>query len=187
MAGHAGTIALGSHNLLFNTPNQQFTITYSGLESARSMDFYLQVSDGGADNGGVMAGPVITGIDVVTGTAFATNNTGQSDLTVHPLIRGVHVETSSGTGPLGGKVLATVTIDTTNMAPDVYTLSAVNVGAGLAGGPYSTHLFGSTGNDLNPLITSGSITVLSTPEPASGALLALAGLALFRRRRVTER
>ena len=67
----APVIDVGTHYLL---PNDMRTIpiAVSGGDPVQGLDFFVQVADGGAINGGTATTPAITGIDIIgPGTLFS--------------------------------------------------------------------------------------------------------------------
>ncbi len=165
-------IDVGDHLLLPNTPGQTVFITVSAdaADAVAGCNFNAQIAGGGIAYGG-QAGPAISAVDMETGTIFAGNNTGQSDLGSLAQLATLSIVTASGTVPADG-LLATLTIDTTGLATPGATWP-LELGQTL-NGP----------TDFAPapaVITEGTIQII--PEPTSLALLALPALALLRRRR----
>jgi hypothetical protein len=122
MATFAGAAAInaGMHTLAPNMPGQQVQIQVSGGEAVSGIDFFVQVGDGGTTVGGDDTGPTITQVDFVTGTIFATNNTGVFTDPA-PLIWGATTTTSTGTVAASG-LLATLTVDTTGITSGQFDL-----------------------------------------------------------------
>jgi hypothetical protein len=117
---HAASVSAGMHVLAPNTPGQQVQILVSGGEAVSGVDFFVQVGDGGTAGGGDDTGPIITNLDLLTGTIFAANNTGVfTDPT--PLLWGATTTTSSGSVSASG-LLATLTIDTTGITAGQFDL-----------------------------------------------------------------
>jgi hypothetical protein len=168
-------------------PGQQIQIFVSGGASVSGLSFGLQVGDGGLINGGSDDGPLITLVDLVTGTIFEANNGGQNDLNPLPdLLAFSSITTAAGSLVADG-LLATVTFD----------------GTGFGGRSLSLHLTGVAGTDttfvddlgfeIAAQIANGTITVTTAvPEPVTSALAlgafgALAGAARRRRQRSASR
>jgi hypothetical protein len=119
-ATRAASVNVGTHFLAPNTSGQQVPILVTGGEPVSGVDLFVQVGDGGAAVGGDDTGPMITNLDLVTGTIFAGNNTGAfTDPT--PLIWGATTTTTSGSIPANG-LLATLTIDTTGILTGQFDL-----------------------------------------------------------------
>lgn len=165
-------INVGTHLLAPNTPGQTIQIFVSTTDANRigGCNLNAQVDGAGPPYGGI-AGPVITEANLVAGTIFAGNNSGQTDLGSVPMLAMYSIVTNSGTVEASG-LLVTLTIDTTGyFTPgQTWTLQLGNT------------LNGAT--DFAPTaatIVDGSITL--TPEPGTLALLGLGAAGLLRRRR----
>jgi hypothetical protein len=161
----APTIDVGSHLLLPNTPHQAITIDVTGGDAVQGLNFYAQIADG--------TGPKIESVDLLAGTIFASNNTGQQNPESLPQTLFASTTTSAGTVAADG-VLATLWIDTTGF----------NVGDG----PWSLNLVGTDDSDTDFAgvfadVTNGMIDIQAVPEPATLGLLSIGALGLLRRRR----
>jgi uncharacterized repeat protein (TIGR02543 family) len=177
----AETITLGTINLAAETAGQQVAVDVSGTDQTAGMDLYFVV-------GGGTTGPTITNVDMTTGTiwggtAFQTEIPGGNSRT--SLWSCV---TASGTVLANGKI-ATVTFDTTGIAPGSYPISLSFMGYGSAfadeyGGELSTTLFDGTlvvpgatytvtysGNEN----TGGTAPVDGSSPYASGATVTVLG------------
>jgi len=150
-------IDVGHHVLLPDTPGQTFQVSVTGGDLVQGLNFNLQVADGGPEWGGVIDGPAIEALDILTGTIFDGNNTGTVDLDggppsgsdIAPQYEGRSTTTDSGSVPASG-LLATVTIDTTGFSSgtwDLFLSNTLNGPTDFAGLPAS--------------ITDGSIRVLA--------------------------
>jgi hypothetical protein len=167
-AAHGATILVGEHNLLPDTPGQTIQIFVTGGNAVQGLNFNGQVADGGPEVGGSIDGPNITSADILTGTIFGSNNTGQQDPGSFPQLAIRTTSTSSGTVTADG-LLATLSIDTTGFLKGSWPLKlgdTLNGPTDFAGIPIT--------------ITDGSIAV---PEPAGAALLLIAGAGVTTRRR----
>jgi len=184
---NAALVAVGTHNLLANSPNQKITIQVTGGEQIAGEDLFAQIGDGGPINGGTNTKPIFTNVDIITSTIFVGNNSGaQGDPNGippgsnagHPLIWLDSTVTNTGTVPANG-LLATLTIDTTGVNSGTFSLLLTGVANTL--GSFNTTLRASSGDPIPLTVTNGRITVV-TPEPASG-MLGVAGMTLLLSRR----
>lgn len=152
------TITVGNSVLLPNRANQNITINVSGGVAVSGLDFNVEIAAGGTVNGGT-AGPAITAVNLVTGTIFGGNNSGQQNFTSNsPQVYEGGIATTSGTVNATG-LLATLTIDTTGFQGNTFSLKLS--GFGNAGASGNTD-FGVDSN-LNPIpatITNGNIVTL---------------------------
>jgi hypothetical protein len=159
-------IQVGDHNLLANTPGQALTISVTGGDLVEGLNLYLQIDD---EN----TGPKIQSIDVLTGTIFQGNNTGQTVQALNetgdlPYWMGYATVTTASGNVAANGLLATVIVDTTGFTSGTWSLNA-NFNYG--GDPYQS--------DFGPMLATslnGSITIV--PEPGTLVLLVTAGLGL---------
>lgn len=125
----------------------------------------VQVEDSGPGALGTVLGPTITGMEVLVGTPFSLNNTGQVNPGSAPQFANRTTTTQSGTIALPASdpfLLGTVTFDTTGFfAGESFQLI---LGATING---STAYFDESGTRLVPEILDGLLVVV--PEPASMA------------------
>ena len=106
------TIVVENDVLLPNRAGQTIQIMVSGGTAVSGVDFNAEIAGGGTVNGGT-AGPAITNVDLVTGTIFAGNNSGQQNIPSNsPQVYEGGISTTSGTVAASG-LLATLTINTT--------------------------------------------------------------------------
>jgi hypothetical protein len=182
------TIQLPNLDLQPNLANQDFTFlvqNISGLDVLLTgVQLELIVADGGPGVGGSIVGPAIQQVSVTTpGTLlFGSNNTTDRGHGAYP---GNEVfqrltSTSSGTVTISAgssPTLATITFDTTGVAPGEYSWSAATSPNGPS---FFTDM--SSGGVLNPTLIDGTLTVV--PEPQQYALAVGLGLlaAAFGRR-----
>jgi hypothetical protein len=148
-------ITVGHYNLLPNTPNQKIQIFVSTNNTfVQGTNVEVQIADGGTAAGGTVVGPKITNVDVVNGTIFQSNNSGQhGGGSIVPQVYEAIVLTSSGAVKASG-LLATITVDTTGFNGGTFPL--------LLG----STLNGSTDFTVIPaIITNGSITITPPPPP----------------------
>ncbi len=174
-AGAAGpSITVGSYFLAANTPHQPIAIRVSGVQGVAGVDLNAP-SAGGTGT----FYPLFSGVDLTTGTLFAGNNNGASDMGsgTFPRVATWSLLTAAGTVSSADGLLATLYIDTTGESSGTYSLSLSNT----LGGP--TVFYDSTGLTKIPItIADGSFTIV--PEPASAAFFLLAApVFLLRRKR----
>lgn len=147
------TIDVGTIVLEPNTANQVVEIYVHGGDEVTGLDFHVMVANGGLEmeatgaipTGTGIRGPSITAVDIVTGTIFANNNTGQVDSLAglsFPQLGFRSTSTQSGSVVAEG-LLARVTLDTTGYFEGSFDLSLtaggiptsfVDVAASLADG-----------------------------------------------------
>ena len=153
-------IVVGEHELLPDTPNQSIEIMVSGGDNVQGLNFRVQVADGGTHPmaGGSIDGPMISNIDLLSGTIFDGNNTGQNDILSLPQVWVQSTTSANDTVPADG-LLATVTIDTTGFMEGEFDL---RVGDTLD----NATDFAGVAVD----ITDGLLRI-SVPEPASATVL----------------
>jgi uncharacterized repeat protein (TIGR01451 family) len=146
-------IQVGNYQLKANTPNQKIQIFVSGDRLVQGTNVEVQIGDGGAAFGG-QSGPVITSVDVLHGTIFATNNSGQSGTgSIVPQIFEATTTTKVG-AVLASGLLATITVDTT----------------GFNGGSFPLLLSGTLNGNTDfagiaARVNNGSITIIPPPPP----------------------
>ena len=112
IAQAASAIVVGNHMLLAETPNQSIQLFITGDITAGAVDLYQVI------NGGVGPAPLVTGIDLATGTVF-TPGTGTAIFPAPNNLPGLTpaaLNTSTATDPSGwplmNGLLATVTFST---------------------------------------------------------------------------
>lgn len=157
----APMINVGTHELFADTPGQTLEIYVSGGDAVSGVNFNIQVADGGPETGGSIDGPVITGLDILTGTIFAASNSGSVNPEAlagldYPQWESRTTLTAGGTVAASG-LLATVTLDTTGFsAGQSFDL--------IMGGP--TALNGPTDfAGLTAVITNGLINLVAAGIP----------------------
>ena len=165
-------IDVGTHVLHPDTANQtiQLFITDALADTqAQGLNLRVQIADGGFEAGGSILGPMINQVDILTGTIFDANNTGQIDNLSLPQIFVQTTTTATGTVGADG-LLATFNFDTTGIMSGTYAFMLADTLDG------STNLGG-----LSVDITNGWIQV-HNPEPTTLAiLLAGSAFAVWRR------
>jgi hypothetical protein len=130
----------------------------------------------GIDTGG----PVITALDVVSGTIFDPNNNGLLNDGLNSSVAFGGTKTSSGTvnitsdsDPVNTKKLASLTLNTAGVAPGTYTYTLQPILSGeTEPSPTTYTLAGTTPPDRQPTLLTGQLTVV--PEPS--ASMAVTGL-----------
>lgn len=152
--GLGSKIVVGRHQLEPDAAGQQIQIFVTGNDQVHGMNFNLQVADGGPAVGGVVSGPVITAVDLVSDQEmiFFGKSTQPVNPGSFPQIALRAVTTSSGTVVADG-LLATITVDTRGVAPGTYALTmgeTLNGASDFAGVPID--------------IVEGSITIGTSSE-----------------------
>jgi len=120
----APIVVVGNHALRPNMANQTIAIGVTGADPIEGLNFRIQVEDGGPlpPAAGPPTGPVITSVDLITGTIFADNFSEQTDLLRLDQIWVQSVTTESGTVIADG-LLATVTFDTSGFTQGSFRLA----------------------------------------------------------------
>ena len=144
-------------------PLQDLTISVSGGDAVAGVEFFAQIEDGGAVNGGSNTKPTITAIDLIGAGKVFVGGLGSNPQSPGPLIRWDDVTVPS-TVPAAG-TLATVTIDTIGAAGGSYTLRLQNVYSSVYSGGLNTNFPYSP----TPTINDGRIVILHTMTRDSGA------------------
>jgi hypothetical protein len=173
------TIIVGDHVLLPNTAGQIVQIFVSSNTQVAGLDMNAQVADSGPLALGSIVGPGIVG-DIITGTIFASNNTGVGDGDGGAFgnqVEFLSTTTASGT-VLANGLLVTLTVDTTGLDS--------NSPGDLGPGHWSLRLFDTVNGPTDfadPLINASNVIVdgsliIPSPEPTSIVLglFAIAGL-----------
>jgi hypothetical protein len=160
----APVIEGGTYYLQPGLTGQVLAVTVSGGDAVPGVEFYVQIGDGGAANGGTDTAPAIAAIDLVgTGMVFH-DAAGSNPRSNGPLIwmddvvipDTIPPTVPPPTVPAAG-TLATVTINTTGAAGGSYALRLQGVNTLDYPGGLSTHFtpFGPT-----PTIHDGRIVIL---------------------------
>jgi len=155
---------VGNHVLAPNISGQPLGLTVSGGTQVGALDLSVEVADGGLANGGTVgpkftfpAGGSFLGADLITGTIFAQNNSGQQNVTTQSQVYSGSISTASGTVPAAG-LLATLNFDTTGIAPGTYSLKL----AGFRNGAVSGNTDFGIDPNLQPIpaaVTNGNLIV----------------------------
>lgn len=113
-ASATSTILVGEYALRPNRAGQQVQVMVSGGDAVQGVNLFVQLADGGVFAGGTATGPIITGVNITSGTIFTGNNTGARGGPDGPLFWEMGTTTATGTVTTQG-LLATITIDTTGI------------------------------------------------------------------------
>ena len=165
-------IDVGNHVLQPDDPGQTIQVFVSGGDLVEGLNFNAQIADGGPEAGGAVRGPHITTADIVTGTIFANDNTGQRDPGSFPQIAIRRTTTNDDDTVMAQGLLATLAIDTTGFTSGTFPLKlgdTLNGPTNFAGVP--------------AMITDGSISIVPEPTAPFIALSTAALLCLPRRSR----
>lgn len=153
---------------LFTFP---ITATSDSGETLSGLDLYLVMD---------ALGPIITEVNLISGTVFEPNNSGQFDFGIPEYLTpgrtpGYTVTTAAGSVPLG--TVALITIDTTGIAAGTYPLALTSDVLG----PSAAYNQGG----VPGIFTNGSVTVIPEPSSVVIALFGAAGIGAvaIRRRR----
>ena len=99
-------VTIGDHELMADTAGQQVKIFVTGGDLVGGVNLRLQISDG-------VSGPVITDVDLVTGTIFAASNPFTFEVPVSPrLVEAGAAAGLSVSGVAAEGLLATLTVST---------------------------------------------------------------------------
>jgi hypothetical protein len=160
-------ITVGSHQIVAGEANQVIPLYVTGGQMVQGLDFYIELGDGGAPNGGSDTIPIISNVDIVgPGTLFNQSNTGQFDTFASDLLWAVSTTTDAGVIDeiAADGLLAYVTIDAAGTsAGESYSLSLTGVAVGIFGPPGVDTGFAGVAAD----ITNGVLEVVSSIEPVA--------------------
>jgi len=112
-------VGVGSHGLLADTADQQIELFVTGGANVAGLNFNAQVADG-------ESGPIISDVDLETGTILAGNNTGQTDNGSNDRQKFFSITTSNGTVAAEG-LFATLTVDTSGIFDGEFDLTLTDV------------------------------------------------------------
>ena len=147
--------------------------TAAELLATLGIQFNIQIGDGS------VTAPLITGVDILTGTIFQNNNTTPSGGQDGDNTWRWEIGTTAATSPYpsvptGYSTVATVTFDTTGFSSGTWDLSLTT--------PQGSTAYIDTNTPVGPLpmtITDGTLTVLPVPEPINAALPIFGGLVVL--------
>lgn len=175
-------VQVGNNDLAANSVGQvvNLFIQNTGTTSADDVQvfgisFNVQIADGSTST----SAPNLTGVDILTGSVFASNNTGQQNPTMTVHHWNATTTTSSGAATLVHGTtteIGQLTIDTTGFSSGSWALSLTLYNGG-------THYFDNHANPIVPTITDGTITVVPEPNSAVGASCMLLAMVAFLRRK----
>ncbi len=156
----APTLVVGTHDLLANQPNQKVPLYVRGGQRVGGVNLYVQSGDGGPEltQLGLPAGtrgPAITGIDLGTGTIFATAPDRPSVSLTLPQVGFATLAIAEPQSWVAAEgLLATLTIDTSGLLGGTFDLKLDQILPGLQDGPFSTDFGG-----LPIRISNGSLQI----------------------------
>jgi len=193
-------IVVGDHDIL-PEPNQRIPIHVvpeAGDPDIEGALFVVQIADGGPELGGTIPGPSIQYVQLVenlsdpnnTGafgpTIFDADNEGQFGVggsppgSLRPQVYDINTVTSLGGSVTADGLLGIITLDGSGFGLgetfDVLLKDTLN-------GPTVFNIAGS-GQEILPVITNGTVTIVPEPGTAAMLLAGMVGLLLWRRRRV---
>jgi hypothetical protein len=144
----APTLVVGSHNLLPNQSNQKVPLYVRGGQRVGGVNLYVQSGDGGPEltQLGLPAGtrgPALTGIDLVTGTIFASTPDRPSVLLTLPQVGFATLAIAEPQSWVAAEgLLATLTVDTTGLFGGTYDLKLDQILPELQDGPFASDFGG---------------------------------------------
>jgi hypothetical protein len=171
----SATITANTSSLSAGTAGQVVMLNIVGNDQIAGEDLRIQINDG-------TFGPLMTNVDILTGTIFSGGSIGSSAgliTTGQFANRIANFSATTGSGSVSDTgLLAKITINT----------------VGFAGTSFSLNLFGTQDGDTSlivqqpsPLLVTpsfpGNTFTVAVPEPASLGFLTAAALLLFRRSR----
>jgi len=165
-------ITVGTYDLAPNTPDQTITLLVSGGSQVTGFNLRAQLGDGLGPN----PEPIFQAVDFSGGIwdAFPTTVAGGPVSGAPQYAQASVVFNATGESVAASGNLVTLTLDTTGLYGGTYALDLANTDIGA-----DSVFIGSGGSDLPATITNGSVTIVSTPEPASLSLLGVGCGVLF--------
>ena len=157
------TVNVGNKILAPNLAGQSVQLSVTGGDAVQGTDVNVEVADGGTAAGGTVAGPAITAANLTGGTIFASNNSGQQNISGLPQVFSGSVVTNTGTVNANG-VWATLTIDTTGFSTPGSNFPLRLKGFSNAGVAGDSDFIAPNGQDVLPSnITNGNI-IITLPQ-----------------------
>ena len=158
------TVNVGNQVLAPNLAGQPVRISVSGGDAVQGADLNAEIADGGpgvVPGDTALTGPAFTAANLVSGTIFAGNNSGQQDLSSFsqtPQAYSGSIVTNTGTVNASG-LLATLTLDTTGFSTPGSSFPLRLKGFSNAGVSGDSDFIGASGDVLASNITNGNIII----------------------------
>lgn len=124
------TINVGNTVVAPGLGGQKVALSVSGGDAVQGVNLNAEIADGGPAFGGTVNGPSIAALDILTGTIFAANNTGQQDFSGFPTqvyAGAVTTNAQLGISVNASGLLATFTFDSTGVATGTYPFRLVGL------------------------------------------------------------
>ena len=168
-------INVGSYHLAPNEPGQTITLAVSGSSQVTGFNLRAQLGDGLGPN----PEPLFQAVQFGGGIwdAFPTTVAGGPVGGATQYAQASVVFSATGESVAASGSLVTLELDTTGLYSGTYSLDLANTDIGA-----DSAFIGNGGVDLPATIINGSVTITSTPEPTSLALLSTGCVVLFLRR-----
>lgn len=143
------------------------------------LEFNIQIDDGGSDLGGTSIGPVISSIDLVTGTIFQVASPEQQDVETLMRARQSTVDTAFAVEANG--LIATVAFNTTESPIGQYDLLLLGVA-----GQFNTTFF-NVGVPLAADVRNGNMNVVAIPESSTFAICLVVAVGLLLKKATSQK
>lgn len=169
-------ITVGNYVLAPNEAGQTIKLSVTGGDIVTGVNLRAQLGDGLGPNPEPVFQSIGFGGDIWD--AFPTSASGGPVGGAEQYAQASVVFSGTGKSVAASGDFVTLTIDTTGLSSGTYALQLAGTDIGA-----DTAFIGIGGGDIPATITNGTITISTTPEPGSIALLGMGGvLMLFRRR-----